>query len=411
MRICHVTPRYHPAISGAEFYLQRVSEQLVLEQEVRVHCTNALDFAALHSSKGKLVPPGTWQSIINRVPVTRHPVVHDPVTVMMERETITGKFRGAGLDDVPAAFLDPGPLSPSMRDALVRERPDVFHVTCYPYLNVHYTLLAANHLEVPCVLTPFMHPENPRYDPSCMRVLDGFTRILACTPSEKTFLIKAGIRPAAIERVTMGVDVGPFQGADPAPFFRATGVHPGDPVFLFCGYKNHEKGAITLLRAVPALAEAIPRCKLVMIGPSTRQYNQELHKLGPHRGHVININPASLSGYFDPIKLGAFAACTVYAMPSRSDAFGIAFLEAWAAGKPVIAADIPAMRDLFVQGKGGFHVPFGDPGALAKELARLHGDPDACKAAGDEGHAKIHEEGLTWERVAARVNDIYARIT
>ena len=43
----------------------------------------------------------------------------------------------------------------------------------------------------------------------------------------------------------------------------------------------------------------------------------------------------------DPLKIDALHAAEVFVMPSRVDSFGIVYLEAWACGGPVVAADMP----------------------------------------------------------------------
>ncbi len=58
-------------------------------------------------------------------------------------------------------------------------------------------------------------------------------------------------------------------------------------------------------------------------------------------------------------------------MPSRSDAFGIAFLEAWAAGKPVIGANIGATPEVIRNGIDGFLVEFDNPRDIAEKVVKL----------------------------------------
>ena len=53
-----------------------------------------------------------------------------------------------------------------------------------------------------------------------------------------------------------------------------------------------------------------------------------------------------MTGYYDKKKIAAFKEADLYLMPSRSDAFGISFLEAWSAGKPVIGARIGATPEV-----------------------------------------------------------------
>ena len=64
------------------------------------------------------------------------------------------------------------------------------------------------------------------------------------------------------------------------------------------------------------------------------------------------------------------AAADVFAMPSRTDSFGIVYLEAWLYRLPVIAARTWGMSDVVRNGEDGLLVPFGDVSVLAQTLGR-----------------------------------------
>ncbi|NMC03856.1 MAG: glycosyltransferase family 4 protein [Candidatus Lokiarchaeota archaeon] len=408
LRIIHNPPRYYPAISGAEFYLERMSELLRKVHDVAVHCTNALDFAAFSSLTGKIVVPRKVPERINEVQVFRHSIDHDPAVIRDERALLARSLAGAAPEAIQDA-LDAGPASRGLRLALEASNPGIIHATCFPYQNILVSLHVARSKHVPCVVTPFVHFENTRYQKPSIAVLDLFDRVLACSQAEKAYLMAHGVHENKIDVITMGVDENRLARAPARPFIAETGVDPArHEIVLFSGYKNFEKGAISLLRAVPLVAARFKNLKLVMIGPPTKQYNMEMANLGTLKHHVVNLNPASLSGYYDKVKLGAFQACHVYAMPSRSDAYGIAYLEAFACKKPIIAASIPAMLERFPEGDGCLHVPFDDHQQLADKIIHLLDDKAACRELGTRGHDKIHEEGLTWQDVAARVDRIYA---
>ena len=66
-----------------------------------------------------------------------------------------------------------------------------------------------------------------------------------------------------------------------------------------------------------------------------------------------------------------YAALDVFSMPSRTDSFGIVFLEAWANAKPVVAAAAGGVVEVVQHDHNGLLVPFGDPARLAEALGRL----------------------------------------
>ena len=132
-------------------------------------------------------------------------------------------------------------------------------------------------------------------------------------------------------------------------------------MILFCGYKNFEKGALSILKTIPTIIRRFKKVYFVFIGPSTIAFNRELSKIRKIKDvRIINLSPDNLTGYLDKKKISAFKTSDIYLMPSRSDAFGIAFLEAWAAGKPVIGANVGATPEVIRDQIDGLLVRFND---------------------------------------------------
>jgi glycosyltransferase involved in cell wall biosynthesis len=83
-------------------------------------------------------------------------------------------------------------------------------------------------------------------------------------------------------------------------------------------------------------------------------------------------------------------------MPSRTDSFGIVFLEAWANGLPVVAAAAGGVPEVVRDGETGLLVPFGDLDRLSRALATLLSDPVLARSLGAAGRAMV-ESGYTWD--------------
>jgi glycosyltransferase involved in cell wall biosynthesis len=89
-------------------------------------------------------------------------------------------------------------------------------------------------------------------------------------------------------------------------------------------------------------------------------------------------------------------------MPSKGDAFGIVFLEAYFNRLPVIALQIGAAPDVIQHGSTGFMVPPGDIQELANTLIDLIGDPHRCKQFGDKGFSENYPR-YTWKNVGTLI--------
>src|SRR5204863_7072488 len=78
-----------------------------------------------------------------------------------------------------------------------------------------------------------------------------------------------------------------------------------------------------------------------------------------------------------------------FVLPSLSEAFPNAAIEAMAAGLPVVASRVGGLPDLVDEGRTGVLVPPSDPRALADALTALIADPEAATALGRAAHDEV----------------------
>jgi glycosyltransferase involved in cell wall biosynthesis len=102
----------------------------------------------------------------------------------------------------------------------------------------------------------------------------------------------------------------------------------------------------------------------------------------------------------DSEKRDFFASIDVFALPSRSDSFGLVLLEAWANGVPNVAYRAGGIADVIRHDLDGLLVPCGDIHALARALQRLHDDVDARVRFGIDGKARLPAEFCWDDRLA-----------
>ncbi len=413
MQISHVAPRYFPAISGSEFYIQEISEKLQKRNhKIKVLCSNALDFRAFGSSKGKFVKDK--HSKINNVDIFRYSIKYVPGISLFFNNTysyykkILRKLNFLRI--FPLNYLNllsNGPFTPDLLLQLIRSQTEIIHSVCMPFTNNVFSLIAGLLKKIPTVCTPFYHYMNPRYqDSTYTRFLNKFDRILSCSNKESYYLIKNGVERGKIQRIHMGIDFKQFLRGNAKKFRDQFNLNEDQKIILFCGYKNFEKGSITLLHSIKNVVKNCPHSIFVFIGPSTTAFNITKRKLGPLRKNIINLGVVP---YYSKVKLNAFAAHDLYVMPSRSDAYGIAFLEAWAYKRPVIGANIGATPEIIQNQKDGLLVPFHSPLKLAKAVTYLLKNEKEAQQLGECGYQKV--QNLTWDRVATKIERIYQELT
>jgi glycosyltransferase involved in cell wall biosynthesis len=96
----------------------------------------------------------------------------------------------------------------------------------------------------------------------------------------------------------------------------------------------------------------------------------------------------------------------VFVMPSLEEGFGIAALEAMAAGLPVVATAVGGIPELVKDGETGWLVPPADPQALAGRLRSLLRDSGLRQAMGIAGHSRAQDH-FSMDRMVENVSKIY----
>jgi glycosyltransferase involved in cell wall biosynthesis len=103
------------------------------------------------------------------------------------------------------------------------------------------------------------------------------------------------------------------------------------------------------------------------------------------------------------------AAADLFVFPSLLEGLGGALIEAMALGLPIVASDLPAVREVVEEGANALLVPPGSPGRLADAMRALIDDPERMVAFGARGR-EIFEERFTIERSVEQMVGLYERV-
>ncbi len=425
--ILYLPTRYFPAISGAEFYFQRMAEILASRYNytIDIFTSNAIDFKALRDHKGRLIKPDNKLfHKVNSLKISRFPINYNiSEDEIYQRLKNLESFNSLNLSsDCVKKIIKNGPYLEDLINFFINNKHknyDLVHTTFFPYFNLIISLLVGNIIDAPTICTPFFHFSNPRYSDSILNeILNKFDRIIACTHIEKKILVdKFKIQMEKIIVIPMGVDYKKFESIHETYlnryYFKESFFHKKEKKFrliLYCGNKNYEKGAISILRSIPYILEKIKNVYFVFIGPSTKAYNYELSKIQKLKHtRIINFTPDNLTGYYDKKKLTAFKEADLYLMPSRSDAFGISFLEAWSAGVPVVGARIGATPEVIDENVNGLLADFDNPKDIAQKVVLLLKKKKLRRSLGTSGHLKVSQK-YTWAHIARKTHFLYQNL-
>jgi glycosyltransferase involved in cell wall biosynthesis len=402
MRILHVTHQYRPAIGGAEQHIAVLSEELARRgHQVTVFTSRSQDYHA-------------WR---NELPRTVH---LGGVSVRRFRSAVRGRrtwqaleygyrhyFRTRARRYEPFIFLGNGPLCPGLFLAVLREAPryDLLHINHLHYSHATTAYVAAKQRGLPTVLTPHIHLEQPvTYDVGYLQaILRGVDHIIADTRAERGFLLEAGFDRGRVTTAGVGIDLQAFTDSCRQVSRRELGLPPDAFVLLFLGRKTEYKGLETTLQAFAILHGQFPHLYLLTVGPETGHSRALWARYG---GLPRLINHGSVS---DETRVAALAACDCLVLPSSGEAFGIVYLEAWAASKPVIGARSGAVSDLISDGQDGYLVQAGNARQIAARVAHWIQRPEMALEMGQRGREKVKIR-FSVTHITDIVEGVYARI-
>lgn len=203
------------------------------------------------------------------------------------------------------------------------------------------------------------------------RSLERFvTRYIAVSAAIASELTGAyNLPPEKVFVVRNGVDITPFLSEqNPAAARESLGVPVGVPVVGLAARFSAQKGLRDLVNAIPEVVRRVPNVRVVIggSGPLESKLRTQATALGiadsiVWPGHVLNM-PRFLS------------ALDVFVSPATTEAFGIALVEAAAAGVPTIATRVGGVPEVILDGETGLLVAPHDTTALAGAIIGLLDD-------------------------------------
>ena len=185
--------------------------------------------------------------------------------------------------------------------------------------------------------------------------------------------------------------------------FKANPAPPGHSKFTIlsvCRFYPRKRLDI-LLRAAKLLRKTIPELEIRIVGngPEHDRWLAICRELALER-IVQWLGDATLARLAEE-----YNRCDVFCLPSVQEGFGIVFLEAMAAGKPIVAARAAAVPEVV---RNGILVEPENPEALADAILRLYRDPDLGRSLGSAGARDVEE--FEMNRVAARFLSEIAKV-
>jgi len=181
------------------------------------------------------------------------------------------------------------------------------------------------------------------------------------------------------------LDLSPFAApVDRAAAAQSLGLDPDQPWFVALAMMRPGAKLASYRALAAALAPLADRCWQLLVigdGPARPEVAAALAPFGPRIGFAGAVEPDAVPGLL--------GAADLLVWPAIGEAFGMALLEAQAAGLPVVAGASGGVTDLVAEGVTGLLAPPGDVAALSAGIAALLDDPTRRLAMGAAARARV----------------------
>lgn len=392
MRICHLSWEYPPLLYGG---LGRHVHALSVAQAAAGHDVTVVTQA----DPAVGAPPGI--TVIDGVRVVR--VTSDAPELPFDVEHL-----------LPWVLALEHALTRAV--AVLPAAPDVIHA--HDWLVAHTAMTARTLTGAPIVAT-FHATEAGRHQgwlPGDLSraihsvewwLANNAARIICCSEhmrSEVTTLFGGDSPALRVDVVPNGIDLATWKTTRARVRTARERFAPdGEPLLVFSGRLEWEKGVHTLLDALPAVRRRVPGVRLVIAGRGSKVDDMRAQVRRLRLGRAV-----TFAGWLPETDLHALvAAADCAVVPSLYEPSGLVALEAAALGTPLVVARSGGLAEFVVDGVTGWTYAPGDVRALGVAIEQSLTSGDAARRV-RAAKARLRSE-FTWETIAAQTAEVYRR--
>jgi glycosyltransferase involved in cell wall biosynthesis len=394
-RILFITHLYYPSVGGAERVFQRMAEGLAsLGHSVTMLTSDAMSTEQYFKAAANAL---SQNEVLNGVHIHRDLLSSKIYKIFRFPDRL---FIRMGRLAAPFRSLFFGPHFWEEFRTILRHKFDVVIAGPTPTSTIFYGLLyKKKNPESRFIIFPCMHIED-RLHTSRLNLwaIKKADAVMALTDAEKEYLQARGVKEEKIKRVVSGVDELLLQAE------RAEAQELKDYI-LYLGQEGEHKRIPMLIEAMKNLWRSGYENRLVIAG-ARANFSCELDRLidslpQSARSKIFRFNNIS-----EEQKVRLLDNCLMMVNPSAYESFGIVFLEAWARGKPVIGANIQALKEIIRDGQNGFLFDDRKDGDLGKKILNLLDDKELALKMGQTGQLETKEK-FVWEKVVKKIESFF----
>ena len=346
----------------------------------------------------------------------------EPLTEQVEGVTVVRRSPTPALDFVPDNLLEwVGQLDASLANAAVAavasaraEGREIDIVHCHDWMTTGAGLAAARAADVPLVAT--IHAtERGRHqghlpgeisvavDATERHLCAAADRIITCSQAMRSDVInELGADAGKVSVLPNGIDTDVWRTTEAQRDEARRRWSGDDPLLMFTGRLEVEKGIFTLLDAMPTILEQFPRTVLAVAGQGGQgdQFDADVLQ----RGLSASVHR---TGWLSEEELKALiSAADAALVPSLYEPFGLVALEAMSLCTPVVVARTGGLADIVEDGRNGLAFTPGDPAGLAQAVITTLADPDAARQRAEVAREELGAR-FDWQMIGSETVSLY----
>ncbi len=238
--------------------------------------------------------------------------------------------------------------------------------------------------------------------PLVYQVMDDLSRRIVVVSRAVRVRLAESIDPGKIVTIHNGVDVAEARKEKDYSVLRELGLPGGVLVAATVGSLAKEKGHSVLLNAISLVKKKGGRLVVLIVGAGSSSEVRNLKR----RIKDLGLGGSVLYLGFRSDVPRILAACDFLIVPSLTEAFSLAVLEAMAARLPVVATDCGGPAEIISEGGTGFLVPVNDPEPLSDAILKMSADRTRMAAMGETARREL-DARFTARGFAASFQGLY----
>jgi len=276
---------------------------------------------------------------------------------------------------------------------ILKFKPDLIIAGPLPTTIVLYASFFKKITNSKLLINASFHPtDNDFQQKTLINALKKADYLWTLTQSETDYFTKKfNIDPQKIILAGNGVD---FDFLSKTPKLNKNNI-------LFVGSFSAHKRVDLLIKSFTTIYDLRPNISLTIAGQKTLFYPQIeklINSLDPKIkskiNFIFNFGQKDLAKIID--------SCSVLVLPSIQESFGLVVIEAWARQKPIICANIPALKELVEKSNGGLLFQVDDQNDLTQKIKFILDNPKKAEYLGKSGYNYV-KNNYTWNKVGNKI--------